>query len=240
MRNFRRFSYKDTNLKVAGDHFDVVTSEVIAQRKQLEKYIRRHPAFQSALEPVLLQSDAPEVARRMALASEKTGLGPMAAVAGTLAQLGAEKALEMGTSEVIVENGGDMYIACGSVLTIGIHTGDEKFGDALAFELPASRVAICSSSSRMGHSLSFGNCALATAVSADAAMADAAATLLGNLITSPDTLPDAVERVGTIEGIDGVMAIIDGQIGLYGNLPKIVKNQDPDTAHKITRDRLSE
>ncbi|MBN2714487.1 MAG: UPF0280 family protein [Deltaproteobacteria bacterium] len=239
MRTFKRFSYKDTNLRVAGEHFDAITSEIVEQRKMLEKYIRRHPDFKTSLSPVSLLGDAPEVVLRMAAASMKTGLGPMAAVAGTLAQLGGEKALSLGATEVIVENGGDMYIACAQPLVVGIHSGDDKFGDSLAFEVPASRIAICSSSSRMGHSLSFGRCSLATAVSEDASLADAAATMLGNLVTSSASLQSAVDRVGAIDGIDGVMAIIDGQIGMRGNLPRLVKNQDAHMLHKITRDRLS-
>ncbi len=239
MRTYRRFSYKDSNLRIACDLFDVVVEEVMAQRKQLEKYIRQQPEFVTALTPIPLLPDAPDVAARMVSASEKIGTGPMAAVAGTLAQMGAEKALQAGAAEAIVENGGDLYIAAASPVVVGIHSGDEKFGDSLAFRIPPEQVAICSSSSRMGHSMSFGKCTLATAVSANASLADAAATVLCNAIQCAGDLETAVAQVGAIEGILGVMAIIDGKMGLYGNLPPIVRNTDPATGTKVTRDRYS-
>lgn len=239
MRTYRRFSYKDTNLRVACDLFDAVVEEVMAQRRQLEKYIRQQPEFATALAPIQIRPDAPEVAARMAAASEKTGLGPMAAVAGTLAQMGAEKALQAGATEAIVENGGDLYIAAASPVVVGIHSGDEKFGDSLAFQIPPGQLAICSSSSRMGHSMSFGRCTLSTAVSANASLADATATLLCNSIQSANDLKSAVAQAGAIEGMLGVMAIIDGKMGLYGNLPPIIRNTDPATGTKVTRDRYS-
>ena len=239
MRSFRRFSYKDTNLRVASAYFDVVTDEIVTQRKTLEKYIRSNKSFLGSYVPVEIADDAPTVVKRMSDAAKKTGLGPMAAVAGTLAQLGAEKALSLGATEVIVENGGDMFVVCDSPLTIGIHSGDDKIGDSLAFNLPPSQIAICSSSGRMGHSHSLGKASLATAVSINASLADAAATLLGNIIQSAADLQAAVARVGSIGGIDAVMAIIDGQIGLYGRLPQLVKNPDANISAMITRDRFS-
>ena len=239
MRTYRRYSYKDTNLRVACIQFDEVVNEVVTQRKLLERYIRRQPEFVRSLEPLQLLEDAPEVVLRMAAASEKTGLGPMAAVAGTLAQLGAEKAMALGVADVIVENGGDLYIAATTPVVVGIHSGDDKFGDSLGFQIPPGQLAICSSSSRMGHSLSFGKCTLATAVSAHASLADAAATLLCNSIQCADDLESAVAKVGAIEGVDGTMAIMDGKIGLCGNLPQIIRNIDPSTKTKVTRDRYS-
>ena len=89
MRVYRSFSWKDTNLRVACASFELVTRTVVEARRQLERYIARHPAFRTAMEPLPLIDDPPEAARRMAAAAELTGLGPMAAVAGTLAQLGA-------------------------------------------------------------------------------------------------------------------------------------------------------
>lgn len=239
MRTFRSFSYKDTNLKVACELFDDVVDEIVAQRKILEQYIRDHPFFATSLVPVELKKGAPEIAAKMHCASQKTGLGPMASVAGTLAQCGVEKAMAMGCSEAIVENGGDMFLAAKEDVLVGIHSGDSKFENNLAFRITKTPVAICSSSSRMGHSLSFGNCGLATVVSSDAALADSAATLLCNTICRVEDISMSLEKVGSIDGIDGALAILDGRIGLFGSLPPIVKNQDGATSKKVTRDKFS-
>ena len=136
MRVFRRFSWKDTNLRIASDCFEVITEAVVHERRLLEAYIARHPEFSTAMAPVPLLPGAPISAQRMAAAAEITGLGPMASVAGTLAQIGAEAALAAGAEEAIVENGGDMYIASDSPIAIGIYAGHSAVGDHLAFILP--------------------------------------------------------------------------------------------------------
>lgn len=242
MHSFRPFSWKDTHLKVYGSEFELITRCIVGQRKTLEKYIRLHPAYASALKPVELLSQAPGIAKKMAKASCKTGLGPMASVAGTLAQYGVEAALQAGCSEAIVENGGDMFIASTMPVTIGIYAGENSIGAQLAFHLLPEDLplAICSSSSKMGHSLSFGNCELATVVAKEAALADSAATLVCNSISKEEDVERVLEEVGSIPGIQGILVVKDSNVGLWGKLPQIVRNQDSETIAKITRDPRSE
>jgi ApbE superfamily uncharacterized protein (UPF0280 family) len=241
MRSYRSFSWKDTNLRIACEAFDLVTRSVVAQRKLLERYIGRHPEFQTSLVPVVLLEEAPEVARRMAAAADRTGLGPMASVAGTLAQLGVEAAMAAGCREAIVENGGDIFILSESAVTIAIYAGNNVIGNKLAFriaphDLPLS---LCSSSGKMGHSLSLGHCDLATVTSRDAALADSAVTLVCNLIRSEKDLTPVLNDVGTIAGITGIFAVKNGKIGMWGHLPELVRNEDAATQAKITRDLRS-
>lgn len=242
MHGFRPFSWKDTHLKVYGSEFELITRCIVDERKKLEEYIRRHPAYANALKPVTLLPQAPAVAQKMAKASSKTGLGPMASVAGTLAQYGVEAALQKGSSEAIVENGGDMYIASERPVTIGIYAGKNSIGARLAFHLLPEDLplAICSSSSKMGHSLSFGNCELATVVAKEAALADSAATLVCNSISKKKDVERVLEEVGSIAGIQGILVVKDSSVGLWGKLPQIVRNQDNETIAKITRDPHSE
>lgn len=241
MRVYRSFSWKDTNLRVACEAFDLVTETVVAERRLLERYIARHPEFQTALVPVVLLEDAPEAARRMAAAADLTGLGPMASVAGTLAQLGVEAARAAGCREAIVENGGDIYIHSDREVTIGIYAGNNAIGNKLAFrinpqDLPLS---LCSSSSKMGHSLSLGQCDLATVTARDGALADSAVTLVCNLIKSESDLTPVLADVGTIPGITGIFAVKNAKIGMWGHLPDLVRNQDAASQEKITRDLRS-
>lgn len=242
MRVYRSFTWKDTNLRVACEAFDLVTRTVVAERKLLERYIARHPEFQTALVPVVLLEDAPEVARRMAAAADLTGLGPMASVAGTLAQLGVEAAMAEGCREAIVENGGDIFIHSDTAVTIGIYAGNNAIGNRLAFHLAPETLplSLCSSSSKMGHSLSFGQCDLATVVAKDGALADSAVTLVCNLIKRENDLTPVLNDVGTIAGIDGIFAVKNSKIGMWGKLPELVRNQDAATQNKITRDLRSD
>jgi len=224
-RTYRTFTHKEAVLRICCDKFDVITSEIVRQRRILEDYIARHPRFQTSFEPVELLCDAPEIAQRMARAARLVGVGPMAAVAGAMAQCAAEAALAAGAGEVIVDNGGDIYLRAAEPVVIALVTGAAKLAARLAFSLQPqdTPISICSSSGTMGHSTSLGRCDLATVVARDAALADAAATQAANLVTTPDDVDHAIERIAAIEGIEGVLIVKDDRIGLAGRLPPLVK-----------------
>jgi ApbE superfamily uncharacterized protein (UPF0280 family) len=149
----------------------------------------------------------------------------MAAVAGAMAQCAAEAALKAGAEEVIVEDGGDIYLQAIEPVIISLNAGTAKLTNQLAFSLQPSDtpISICSSSGQMGHSKSLGNCDLATVVAKDAALADAAATQAANLVKTEDDMNPALERIAAIEDIDGVLIVKNDRVGLAGKLPPLVK-----------------
>lgn len=224
-RNYQTFTYREAVFRISGDRFDAITAEIIHQRLILEDYISRHRAFRESFVPVELRGDAPEVAHRMARAAKLAGVGPMAAVAGAMSQAAAEAALAAGAEEVIVDNGGDIYLQIAKPALIALGTGTATLAGRIGFSLrPADTpVAICSSSGQMGHSRSLGKCDLATVVSADAAIADAAATKAANLVKTTEDVDAALDRTISIEGIDGVVIVKDDRVGLAGKLPPLVK-----------------
>jgi len=224
-RIYRTFVHKEAVLRICCDRFDIITQEIVRQRAVLEDYIRRDPHFQHSLVPVALRADAPEVARRMAAAADRVGVGPMAAVAGAMAQLAVEAAIRVGAQEVIVDNGGDIYLQTTEPVIIGLYPGESGQIGGLAFSLMASDtpLSICSSSGKMGHSLSLGQCDLATVVAKDGPLADAAATLAANLVKTVTDVEPALNRMVSIEGVSGVLIVKDGHVGLAGNLPPLVK-----------------
>jgi len=238
MRTYERFAHKGANFRIACDRFDVVTRQIVRQRTILERYLARHGEFGESLTPVAALDDAPDVARRMARAAAAVGVGPMAAVAGTMAQLAAQAALDDGAAEAVVENGGDLFVACQAPLVVGLYAGQGPLADrlALAIEPGDTPLAICSSSGRMGHSMSFGDCDLATVVARDASLADAAATRAANLVRTPDDIDPALETIAAIDGIAGLLLVKADRIGLIGQLPTLVRNRDAELALKITRD----
>jgi uncharacterized protein len=224
-RIYRPFTHHEAVLRICCDRFDLVASEIVRQRRVLEEYIVRHRAFQSTLEPIDLRADAPEIARRMAGAARRVGVGPMAAVAGAMAQRAAEAAMAAGAREAIVDNGGDLYLHAVEPVLVALGTGTATLADRLALRLEPHEtpISICSSSGKMGHSMSLGCCDLATVVAKDAALADAAATQAANLVQGVQDLDAALERILAIEGIDGVLLVKDDRIGLAGRLPRLVK-----------------
>jgi len=224
-RTYRTFAHREAVFRICCSRFDAVTTEIIRQRRILEDYIDRHPDFLHSFEPVELYTDAPEVAQRMVRAARLVGVGPMAAVAGAMAQCAGEAGLEAGAKEAIVENGGDIYLRAAEPVIIGLEAGTADLSCRLAFSLQAhdTPISICSSSGKMGHSKSLGECDLATAVARDAALADAAATQAANLVRTVEDVNPALERIAAIEGIEGVMIIKNDRVGLAGKLPPLIK-----------------
>jgi ApbE superfamily uncharacterized protein (UPF0280 family) len=226
-RTYRTFTHKEAVFRICFKSYDTVTAEIIRQRKILELYIDRHPEFGRSFVPIEVHDDAPQVARQMAQAARLVGVGPMASVAGAMAQCACQVALDASDTEAIVENGGDIYLKAAEPVLIALGTGTVKVANNLAFSLNPNDtpVSICSSSGRMGHSKSFGKCDLATVVAKDAALADAAATQSANMVKSIEDVDHALERIKNIEGVEGVIIVKDERIGLAGKLPSLVRIQ---------------
>lgn len=226
-RDYRQFTYREAVFRICCDRFDVVTAEIMRQRHVLEDYVRENPGFQKALSPLAVSPSAPEVAQRMARAAKLVGVGPMAAVAGAMAQLAVETAVAAGAREAIVENGGDIFMVLREPAVIGLHTGSAKVSDRLALRvLPGDTpLSICSSSGLMGHSISFGRCDLATIVSRDAALADAAATEAANSVKRIEDIDRTLNRLAAIEGVLGVLIVKDDRVGLAGCLPELIRKR---------------
>ncbi|MBO7619698.1 MAG: hypothetical protein J6T06_04250, partial [Victivallales bacterium] len=155
-----------------------------------------------------------------------------------IAQCAAEAAVNEGDDDVIVENGGDIFMVVSNPLSIGIHAGPKSPFNGLAFRVEPddTPLAICSSSSMMGHSMSMGACDLATVVAKDAALADAAATLAANLVATPEDLEPTAARILAVQGVLGVLLVKSDRMAIQGTLPELVRNADSDTLLKITRD----
>ena len=226
-RTYRTFTHKGVVFRICCEKFDAVTAEIVRRRRILEEYIKCHDDFRHSFEPVDLHTNAPQVAQRMARAAGLVGVGPMAAVAGAMAQCAAEAGLQAGAPEAIVENGGDIYLSAAEPVIIALVTGTPELANRLGFSLQPedTPISICSSSGKMGHSKSLGRCDLAAVVATDAALADAAATQAANLVNTIEDVDPALERITSIEGIDGVMIVKNDRVGLAGNLPPLVKIQ---------------
>ncbi|MHC5157812.1 MAG: UPF0280 family protein [Planctomycetota bacterium] len=224
-RVYKTFTHKEAVFRICCTAFDAVTAEIVHQRKILEDYIAAHPEFATSFEPVALLDNPPPSAQQMAHAADRVGTGPMAAVAGTMAQLAAQAGLDAGADEVIVENGGDIYLQAKEPIVIELFAGSDRLPRRLGFSLKPedTPISICSSSGKMGHSASLGQCDLATVVSKDAALADAAATQAANLVQSAQDVEPTLNRVAAIAGIDGVLIVKDEHIGMAGKLPPLVK-----------------
>ena len=191
----------------------------VKYRLQLEDYIKTHKEFLSSLEPVQLTPFAPSIAIQMADAAKAAGVGPMAAVAGAMAEaVGTE--LSGHSGDIIIENGGDIYLRTKKKRRIGIFAGQSPFSGKIALEIlpELSPLGICTSSGTVGHSLSFGKADAAIILSGDAALADTVATATGNLVQKPDDVQTALEFAANIPGIIGIVVIKDNRMAAWGKI----------------------
>ncbi len=115
---------KETDLLVCAerDLFRETKESVLKYRHQLETYISMKPEFQKSLTPLTDDPYAPEMVQEMIRSSRLAGVGPMAAVAGAMAEWVSKDLLKF-SKEVIVENGGDIFLASSKERMIGIYAG---------------------------------------------------------------------------------------------------------------------
>ena len=188
-------------------------------RTEIEKYIEVHPQFAKSFSPFRVGRDAPPIVKEMARAARKAKVGPMAAVAGAMAEFVGKELLDQ-SEEVIVENGGDIFIRTTFPLTVAILAGHSALSGKLGVRIdsPASPVGVCTSSGTVGHSLSLGRADAAVVVSASAALADAAATAIGNAVTDKADVPSAIRLGEKIDGVLGIVVILDDKMGVWGNV----------------------
>lgn len=216
---------RETDLLILAkkDLSDKAHAVVLNYRRDLEGYMKRHPDFYSALEPVEAEAGAPEIIKAMADAGSKAGVGPMAAVAGAMAEFVGRELLNF-SSEVVVENGGDIFLKKDSPAVIGIYAGNESpFTGKLAIEVGPSPggIGVCTSSGTVSHSLSFGRADAALMISGSAALSDAAATAAGNMVKTPADIEKAIDAAKRIEGIEGILILIKDKVGSWGSIKLI-------------------
>ena len=221
------FKLKETIATIIADkeeYIEVAEQSIRLSRAELESYIRKDPFFRITLEPYACKAGGPEIVERMSKASFLAGVGPMAAVAGTIAALAVEAMVKKGATHAIVDNGGDIALINDREVLVGIHAGSSSLGLGFRLEPSDEILGICTSSGTVGPSLSFGYADAATVISKDVALADAVATALGNEIKEGKTeeIKKALEKIKRKE-IEGALVIKGKNIGFFGNLPELIR-----------------
>jgi len=212
---------KETDLLIHADTDLASTARdaLLRYRGYLEAYIGLNPQFQHVLAPWKAEGPLPYIVREMVRAAKAAGVGPMAAVAGAISeQVGSE--LLKASQQVIVENGGDVFIHTQAPVVVGIYAGRSPLSMRIGLRIdPGGKpMGVCTSSGTVGHSMSFGKADAVCVTSRSCALADAAATAIGNRVGSKSDIANAVEFGKAIAGIDGLLIIVGNQIGLWGGL----------------------
>jgi len=203
----------------------VAVESIKRNRQELEIYVRANPKFFYTLTPIPAP-EKPLVAKLMALATEKAGVGPMAAVAGVIADLAVNDMTREGCEVAVVEDGGEISAISNTSVDVAVSAGDEPLSKRFGFRLTEFPIGVATSSGRFSHALSFGDAEAATVFCKNASLADAAATAVGNVVKGVNAqvaIKTGISKGLSIEGVDGVLIIYKGQVGTAGKIPQIIK-----------------
>lgn len=214
-----KISETDLYILTDSDLRETAYHSALGYRAQIEEYIRYHPEFKTSLIPLPIDNLAPEIIKEMLEAAKTAGVGPMASVAGAIAEH-VGKDLMAYSPNVIVENGGDIFLNIKDDISIGIFAGDSPLSGRIALRVAAGEtpLGVCTSSGTVGHSLSFGLADAVCIKSESAALADAAATSVGNLIRKKSDVKKGLDRAMAIKGVLGVLIVTGDTLAIQGSM----------------------
>lgn len=218
-----RVAVKETDLQVFTDKpvdKDFIKERIGRYRRDIEGYIAKDRRFLTALKPIGVELSSPPIVKRMSEAARLANVGPMAAVAGAIAEFLGKDLLRKGYKDIIIENGGDIFIKASKARRIGIYAGKSSYWNKLSLEIKSkdTPLGVCTSSGMIGHSLSFGRALAVTVLSKNAALADAAATAVGNRIGVLRDLNKAADFAKSVKGISGVVIIMKNRLLSWGQV----------------------
>lgn len=186
-------------------------------RREVEDYARAHPDFLTSLSPPPIRPEAKGPPLEMLRAAAKYQVGPMAAVAGAIAEH-VGRGLMKYSSRVIIENGGDIFMKIDRPAVLRVYCGEKSpFGEGPLIEVGGGDpIGVCTSSGVVGHSLSMGKADAVTAVAHSAALADAAATSIANRIKIPEDIPRVLEDEKKRGILRGLFVVKSDTLGAWG------------------------
>lgn len=225
----KRILIQETNIILKSDVEPYNLNKfILKQREDLKKYIRKNFHFQSSLEPLKVV-EAPLIVTMMAKAADIAGVGPMAAVAGTISQLSLNYLLKQGAKYVIVDNGGDVALKTNEDVIMGLYAGESSLSGRIGFKIKHTNtpMGICTSSGTVGHSISFGHADSVTIFASESSIADALATSIANHATGAkdeELVENCLAKAEELrEHFRGVLVVVGESAGTVGKIPKMVE-----------------
>ncbi|MBW2120657.1 MAG: UPF0280 family protein [Deltaproteobacteria bacterium] len=214
-------SVGETDLFVTADRDFTreVRDAVVRYRRPIEAYIAINPVFRDSLIPLEEDPLAPRIVRQMLWAGQRCGVGPMASVAGAISEFVGQDLLAR-SREVIVENGGDVYMRSTRELRVAVYAGSSPLSLEIGISIGPHRMplGVCTSSGTVGHSRSLGRADAVCVLSKSATLADAAATAVGNRVRCKGDIEEGLGRAREIEGVEGVLIVVGDAVGVWGDV----------------------
>lgn len=212
---------KETDLFIfAEKDIKAIAEEVVKKyRGQIEDYIKKRPEFMTSLEPISQDPAARDIIKEMIRTTALAGVGPMASVAGAIAEFTGNELLAY-SGQIIIENGGDIFMKSDKVRTVAVYAGDSLLSNKIFIKIKPkdTPVGICTSSGTVGHSLSFGKADACVIITKSATLADAVATATCNRIKNKKDIAPSLEFALSIKGVKGAIAILGKDFGSIGDI----------------------
>ena len=206
----------NNNIEEISGYAEVVIKEI---RNQLDVYIEKNKEFKTSHVPLNIISQNNEIVNKMAVVATRAGVGPMASVAGAIAEtVGRNIMQKFSFKEIVVENGGDIFMQVEREVNIAVYAGGSPLSDIVGVTIPegSGSFGICTSSATIGHSFSYGKADAVMVIASDCALADAYATLLCNKVQSENDISSVIEKVNQIEDIISCVIIMNDKMGITG------------------------
>lgn len=217
--------YETTDLFVMTktDHSSEIIGEIKKLRNEILTYSKCDDRFLKSLVPLNMKEDVPVIVKRMITASAEANVGPMASVAGGIAEFIGNKLLSK-SKQVVVENGGDIFVKVDRDLVFKVFSGYKSPFAELKIKINRHKmpIGICTSSGRIGPSLSFGDADAACVISKNTFLADACATAASNIVKKDTDIQKALDYTKNVKGILGAIIIRNEKIGIWGDLEIVV------------------
>ncbi len=229
-----RWTIGESNLLIISDETSAIESAVHSiqrNRRILGDYVQKNPFFKDTLHPLKVEEEAPRVVKLAASKAEIVGVGPMAAVPGSLADLAVEEMVDCGSSVSLVENGGEIAVVSNKPFNVAVYAGASKISYRIGFQLTKNDlpIGVATSSATVGHALSFGEADAAVVFADSASMADAAATAVCNAVSGTDveaSVQAGLEAAKSLSHIRGALVARGKYVGTIGRLPRLLKIKD--------------
>ncbi|MFW9873178.1 MAG: UPF0280 family protein [Candidatus Thorarchaeota archaeon] len=233
------FSEKESDITIISESNSAILKArktFYLHRRILETYVSKNNQFLTSLSPIKVNTEV-RIIQLMAEAAYICNVGPMAAVAGALADLMLDsmKAREEKENSdfveakiALVENGGEIAIDSVKPMNIALYAGNNELNLNIGFliEKKDCPIGIGTSSATIGHAISFGQADVVTIFATNATLADAAATRVANSVKGEDVEKSIKRGLDVAEDIDGIIGTFisrGDKIGQAGKLPKFVK-----------------
>jgi len=218
-QNQQEIVYKNADILLTSETVfprQTVLSALKEYYSQVETYVQEHPEFQASLSPVAAYPQAPQIIQDMSAASFLSTIGPFSAVAGAIAHY-VGMALLPQCRQLIIENGGDLFLKIDSPKRIGLYAGEGSWVNNLYIEAGPSSTpfGIAASSGTMGHSLSLGNADLVIVAAESAIIADTFVTILCNRIKTRQDIHPVMECYKANPVIRGIGICLDEEMYVW-------------------------